>query len=343
MDGKLEIHNGDAIEADYVDSFGNLRTALAVADLVPPVLTGVAVTVDVGVNTITWLTSEPANSIIRYGTNLTFNLAATNAALVTSHLLKLGGLVAGKTYYFYVVSADAAGNAGTNNNSGAWYSFVAVATPTVLLVDDYDTIGEEEAGSTVIPDSTYTNALTAAGYSYGFWKVNQRGFPQLSDLQPFQVVIWRTTDDIVNYGVDADGLPVPSATNNTLNAQQQFMIQSYLNGGGSFFMASMGILSQLGDVPFRQNVLQVAGFVQNPDPPAPCDDCDEDFGVPAFFGAVGDPISGGMYVTLDYGNYPMFRSGRWNNLWPGFFRHVYARHQCHRDLFSNRFPANRAG
>ena len=112
MDGKLEIHNGDAIEADYVDSFGNLRTALAAADLVPPVLTGVAVTVDVGVNTITWLTSEPANSIIRYGTNLTFNLTATNAALVTSHLLKLGGLVAGKTYYFYVVSADAAGNTG---------------------------------------------------------------------------------------------------------------------------------------------------------------------------------------------------------------------------------------
>jgi hypothetical protein len=309
MDGKLEIHNGDAIEADYVDSFGNLRMATALADLVPPVLTSVVATVDVGVNTITWLTSEPANSIIRYGTNLAFNLAATNSTLVTSHSLKLGGLVAGKTYFFYMVSADAAGNSATNNNSGAWYSFVAVAMPTVLLVDDYDTVGEEEAGSTVIPDSTYTNALTAAGYSYGFWKVNQRGAPQLSDLQPFQVVIWRTTDDIVNYGVDADGLPDPSATNNTLTAQQQFMIQSYLNGGGSFFMASLGILSQLGDVPFRRNVLQVAGFVQNPDPPAPCDDCDEDFGVPAFFGTSGDSIAGGMYVTLNYGNYPYFDLG----------------------------------
>jgi hypothetical protein len=62
-------------------------------------------------------------------------------------------------------------------------------------------------------------------------------------LKPFPVVIWRTTDDIINYGVDADGLPDPTATNNTLNAQQQFMIQTYLNGGGSFFMASLGILS----------------------------------------------------------------------------------------------------
>ena len=56
-------------------------------------------------------------------------------------------------------------------------------------------------------------------------------------------------------------------------------------------------------------MLQVAGFKQNPDPPAPCDDCDEDFGVPAFFGAAGDPISGGMYVTLDYENYPIFDLG----------------------------------
>ncbi|MEI9863315.1 MAG: hypothetical protein WDN00_01905 [Limisphaerales bacterium] len=82
--------------------------------------------------------------------------------------------------------------------------------------------------------------------------------------------------------MDEDGLPDPSATNNTLNAQQQTMIQSYLNGGGSFFMASMSILSQVGNVPFRRDVLQVGGFQQNPDPPSPCSDCDEDFGVPAF-------------------------------------------------------------
>jgi hypothetical protein len=305
-DGKLEIHDGDAIEADYVDSSGQLRTAMAVADLVPPVLSSVAVTTDVGVITITWLTGEPANSVVRYSTNLVFNLAATNSALVTSHSIKLGKLVAGKTYYFYVSSADPAGNTGTNNNSGTFYSFVAVATPTVLLVDDYDTAGEEADGSTVIPDSTYTNALASSGFSYAFWKVNDRGFPQLSDLQPFQVVIWRTTDDIINYGVTDEGLPDPAATNNTLNAQQQFMIQTYLNGGGAFFMASMGILSQLGDVPFRRNVLQVAGFKQNPDPPAPCQDCDEDFGVPAIGGVAGDPITGGMYLTLDYGNYPSF-------------------------------------
>ena len=183
-----------------------------------------------------------------------------------------------------------------------------MAAPTVLLVDAYDTPAEENDGSTVIPDSVYTNVLNMAGISYAFWKVTDRGSPQLSDLQPYPVIIWRITDDIVNYGVDADGLPDPTATNNTLNAQQQFMIQTYLDGGGSFFMASMTILSALGDVPFRQDVLQVAGFEQNPDPPAQCSDCDEDFGVPAFLGAPAS-IASGMDVTLDYSSYPDFDDG----------------------------------
>lgn len=318
-DGKLEIHNGDSIEADYLDQFGNLKTATATADLITPAINNVAATIDLGVNTVTWQTSEAANSIIHYGTNsLNLNLGATNSALVTSHSMKLSRLVPGKTYYFSVTSSDAAGNTVTDNNSGVFYSFVAVATPTVLLVDDYDAAGEANAGSPVIDDGTYTNAIAAAGYSYAHWKVLDRGSPQLTDLQPYPVVIWRTTDDIVNYGYDSDGFPDPNATNNTLNASQQFALQNYVNGGGSFFMASMNILEQIGNVSFRRNVLHVNKFIQNSDPPAPCDTCDEDYGVPEFFGASGNPISDGMYVTLDYNNYPTFDIGDGTVLGPDF-------------------------
>jgi hypothetical protein len=308
-DGKLQLHNNDLIEVDYQDASATMRTATATAELSPPVLSNVSVSSDLGVITITWQTSEPADSIVRFGTNQLFSQSVTNDTLETSHSIHLAHLVPGTTYYFYLTSTDEAGNAATNNNAGAYFNFVAVATPTVLMVDDYDSAGEESAGSTVIPDSAYTNALSASGFSFAFWKVTERGSPQLPDLQPFPVVIWRTTDDIVNYGLDADGLPDPSATHNTLTAAQQFMIQSYLNGGGSFFMASMTILSQLGDVAFRNNVLQVAGFKQNPDPPAACSDCDEDFGVPAFTGLPESPISKGMNVALDYSNYPSFDDG----------------------------------
>ncbi len=307
--GQIQIANGDNLEADYFDAGGAKRIATAVADLVLPVISSVASSTDVGVLTITWQTSEPATSIVRYGTNSSnLNLGVTNLSLVTSHAVKLTGLIPGRTYFYLIVSSDAAGNAATNNNSGAYYTFTGVATPTVLLVDAYDTAAEEANGSTVIPDSAYTNVLAAAGVSYGFWKVNARGYPQLADLQPFPVVIWRITDDEVNYGVDADGLPDPTATNNTLNAQQQFMIQSYLNGGGSFFMASMGILSQLGDVPFRRDILKVAGFIPNPEPPLPNPNGDEDFGVPAIVGAPAS-VASGMNVTLDYSSYPSFDLG----------------------------------
>jgi subtilisin family serine protease len=304
--GQIQIASGDNLEADYFDSGGVKRLATAVADIGLPVISSVASGTDVGVLTITWQTSEPATSIVRYGTNSSnLNLGVTHLSLVTGHAVKLTGLIPGQTYYFLVVSADAAGNTATNNNSGAYYTFAGVAAPLVLLVDAYDTAAETVNGATVIPDSVYTNVLAAAGVSYGFWKVNARGYPQLADLRPFPVVIWRITDDIIYYGVDADGLPDPAATNNTLNAQQQFMIQTYLNGGGSFFMASMGILSQLGDVPFRRNVLQVSGFKQNPDPPAQNPDGDEDFGVPAILGAPAS-VASGMYVTLDYSSYPSF-------------------------------------
>ncbi|HXF10486.1 MAG TPA: S8 family serine peptidase, partial [Desulfuromonadaceae bacterium] len=318
-DGKLEIHNGDAIEADYTDKFGNLRTAAATADLGPPVISNVSATTDLGVTAITWQTGEPADSKVRYGTNsLNLNLSMTNSAMVTNHSLKLSRLVPGRTYYYAVTSSDAAGNNVTNNNGGALYNFVAVATPTVLLVDDYDAAGEENVGSPVIPDSAYTNALAASGFSYAHWKVLARGSPALADLRPYPVVIWRTTDDLVNYGYDPDGFPDPSATNNTLNAQQQFVLQNYLNGGGSFLMASMNILENIGNVSFRRNGLHVGGFKDNPDPPSPCDSCDQDYGVPQFFGGAGDPLAGGMFVTLNYSNYPSFDVGDGTVFGPDF-------------------------
>ncbi|MDB6112258.1 MAG: Fibronectin type domain protein, partial [Pedosphaera sp.] len=289
VDGKLEIHNGDIVEAHYIDGNGTNQAATAAADLAVPVLTSVTAAVDLGVMTITWQTSEPGNSIVRYSTNFAFNLAATNSTLTTDHVVRLVNLIPGKTYHFLVSSSDAAGNNATNNNSGAFFSFVAVPTPTVLLVDAY----EPDDSSTTIDDSSYTNALAATGLSYSFWKVIDRGSPQLADLRPFQVVIWRVTDSIYYDG-----------TNNTLSAGQQVMIQNYLNGGGSFFMSSMSVLGRLGDVPFRRNVLHVGGFKVNANQFFPCTDCDDQHGVPAIQGADGNPTAAGINITLDYSNYP---------------------------------------
>ncbi|HEX9048392.1 MAG TPA: S8 family serine peptidase, partial [Verrucomicrobiae bacterium] len=298
--GQIQIADADQLAAAYRDPTGVTRTVNAVADLSGPVIAGLTVTNDAGLLALAWQSSEPATSIVYYGTNsLNLSLAATNLTLATNHLTKLSSLSAGATYYFYIVSRDAVGNATTNDNGGVFYTFTGIATPMVLLVDAYDTAAESTNGSTVIPDGAYTNLLDAAGISYGFWKVNARGYPLLSDLQPFPIVLWRLTDDAVNYRA--------GGANNTINPPQQAAIQAYLNGGGSFLLASMGVLSRLGDVAFRHTVLQVDAFKLNPYPPAPCLKCDEDFGVPSFLGSAF--LSANTNVSLDYSRYPVLTLG----------------------------------
>ena len=156
------IHNGDTITASYVDASGTNRTATAAVNLVPPAVTAVTATIDLGVITITWQTSEAANSVVHYSTNQSFNLSVTNSDLVTSHIVRLYNLVPGQTYYFIVGSTDLAGNSTINNNGGSNYSFIGIQTPTVLLVDAYETA---DGSAPVIPDSSYTNALNATGFN----------------------------------------------------------------------------------------------------------------------------------------------------------------------------------
>jgi hypothetical protein len=304
-DGKLEIHQGDAIQASYTDAASVVRTANAVADLTAPAISGVTFSADQGVMTISWQTSEDASSVLYYGTNpAALTQSISDPTLTSNHALNLNNLTPGVTYYYVVVSVDGAGNVTTNNNNGAAYSLVAVATPSVLLVDAYETAD----GSEQIPDSAYTNAIAAAGFSFVHWKVTERGAPVLSDIKNYRIVIWRTTDDVINY----------EGTNNTLTPEQQFMIQTYLNNGGSFFMSSMEILSRLGDVPFRSQVLQVAGFIQNADSFSPCPSCDEDATVPSFQGADSSPIARGLDVNLDYSAYPSFDLDEGDTFGPDF-------------------------
>ena len=103
--GQIQIANGDNLEADYIDTTGTKRSATAIADLIPPTINSVVSATDAGVLTITWQTSEPATSIVRFGTNSSnLNLAVTNLALVTSHVVKLTRLVPGVTYYYLIVA-----------------------------------------------------------------------------------------------------------------------------------------------------------------------------------------------------------------------------------------------
>ncbi|MFO1496889.1 MAG: S8 family serine peptidase [Verrucomicrobiota bacterium] len=277
-DGRLQIKDGDFIEVSYADaSTTTTRTATAVADLVPPVINGLSVTNRFGKELISWETDEPSTAVVYYGSGANLSLTSTNRFLDTDHEVELQDLTGNATYRFYVVSIDEAGNQSTNDNNGQFYSFVATPAATVLLVDDFgpDLLFDSET----VPLSTYTDALDQTHLSYEVWDLTDPAAtsPTADDLKPFRVVIWRVSDNLLG--------------NETLTPAEQTAITTYVNGGGSLFMASMELLSRLGaNSAFRTNVLQVQSFA-------------EDVGVEFTVGRENDPISEDMELSLDYSGY----------------------------------------
>jgi hypothetical protein len=272
-DGVLQIANGDTIEAIYYDaSAATNRVAMAVGDLIPPAITQVFTTNSYGNVVITWTTDEAATSTLLYGTSSTSLQSVTDAALTTDHEIQLGGLAVGTTYFFAVVSLDEAGNAATNNNSGLFYSFVPVAAAPVMVVD----AGAEMLyGFLGMPAITgYTEALDALGVQYDVWDTSESGVPDLSVLKNHRAVICRLHE----MDTPVEGL-IPVLT-------------SYVNQGGSLFIASMDGLSRLseaGATAFATNILHVAAE-------------SVDVGASEIVGN-NHPIGGTLEATLDYSAY----------------------------------------
>lgn len=293
LDGRLQVVNGSTICGEYADaSAGTIRVANAVADLVPPVITKVYVTNIFGKTFVRWITSEPANAVVQFGTGLPPSSTVTNRTFEGSHEVELRGLTGGLTYYYAVISRDAAGNAATNGAGIAYYQFTAISPALVLLVNSYT----QDSQSEFIPVSAYTNAITEAGVSVQVWDVPTLGAsPTLADLFNYKIVIWRLNDSF------------RLSPRDTISTADQATILAYLGSGGAFFLASMEIPSTLLDAgwgDFVTNVLHVGQFVRNPDLLTPCPTCDENAGVPTIEGVTGDVIGDGVVATLDYSHFP---------------------------------------
>src|SRR5438309_7686458 len=92
-DGRLQVANGDTVEAIYQDaSPAATNTATAVVDLVPPVVSNVSETNQFGKAIITWTTDEPATAMVRYGTNGNLSFALTSSVLEQAHQAELNNL-----------------------------------------------------------------------------------------------------------------------------------------------------------------------------------------------------------------------------------------------------------
>ncbi len=280
QDGRLQIANNDAIQVAYFDvSAGSNRVATARADLLPPVLQAVYVTNAFGQAVVSWLSDEPATSIVYYGTNpafATMTLSVTNTDLTTGHALWLGDLVPNLTYYYYIISTDEAGNTIITNKSGTnIFSFVAQPNAPVLLVDEYypDSVYGFPA-----PDlSGYTDPLNQLGVKYDFWDATTGNSPT-NLLKAYRAVIWRVPE-----------------LGGCWNKAERYAISNYLHTGGALFVASMQLMTCLtrdGQATnFVSDVLQVQSFVA---------DDQGSTGAEQIIGSPYEPIGNGLNIVMDY-------------------------------------------
>lgn len=96
-------------------------------DTTAPIITNVSANPSTTSTTsmlIRWITNEPADSAVYYGTSTPLNIASalrvTNASFVTNHDSALNNLATSTTYYYVVTSKDISGN----NATSAQQSFV---------------------------------------------------------------------------------------------------------------------------------------------------------------------------------------------------------------------------
>lgn len=138
--------------SDSTMGVGTAVFAVTLADLTAPVVSNLTASgLTTSDATITWSTDEPATSQVAYrvqGTT-TYQQSALSSALSTSHSVTLGGLIAGTTYEYHVMSTDGAGNTATTSPDDTFitvsYDFVTleaesgVLNSPVVSHDDFDT------------------------------------------------------------------------------------------------------------------------------------------------------------------------------------------------------------
>ncbi|MHC4948140.1 MAG: S8 family serine peptidase, partial [Planctomycetota bacterium] len=135
--GTLHIADGDLVTASYVDADdGQGGTNVLVTDTAPvdctdPVALAVAA-IDVQPRSarIQINTDEPVQATVHYGTScLSLGDSAGSAVFRTDHLISLSNLQDDTTYHYIVDLVDEAGNATTDDNGGACYSFTTPQVP----------------------------------------------------------------------------------------------------------------------------------------------------------------------------------------------------------------------
>ncbi|MEW5806202.1 MAG: hypothetical protein AB1756_02460 [Acidobacteriota bacterium] len=129
-DGLLSLTNGDTITGQYIDADDGegghdlVRQTTAVADCIGPNISDVMhKDITDTKATITWLTDEASDSVVKYGQNKPPTNEKSSSTLVTNHSIQLTNLQSCTIYYYEVNSSDSSHNKAVDDNNGQYYHF----------------------------------------------------------------------------------------------------------------------------------------------------------------------------------------------------------------------------
>ncbi len=136
--GKLAAANGDTLTVEYTRSNVTVR-ATATVDTVAPNIGSVSADPDYEQATISWTTSEPADTTVQFGDSQILSRTAFSPSFTVDHSIILPALMPSHTYYYQVVSRDAAGNTTVDDNNGQLYSFTTLTPLSPPWSDNMET------------------------------------------------------------------------------------------------------------------------------------------------------------------------------------------------------------
>lgn len=158
--GRFPASNGNILRATYTDAASRTLVEEVEVDTIKPVISAVESDPAYNEAIITWETDKPTDALVRFGESggddSFLTKTSYSAESATIHEVQIRGLLPDKTYFYEVVSRDAAGNIAKDNVGGKYHT---VRTLTPLKPPVRDDLEHGREGYAVFNDALGTGSI----------------------------------------------------------------------------------------------------------------------------------------------------------------------------------------
>ena len=179
--------------------------------------------------TITWTTDLLSNSVVDYGTAITYGSSTTGTDGNTkSHTVTLAGLTPATPYYFRVKSMDGNGNTSTNDNAGAGYTFTTAGAFNITATTDANGTITPGGVTAVQSGANQTYTITPnAGYQVATLTVDGSTISPATSYTFTNVIAPHTVN--VTFAINAYNITATTDANGTITPGGVTTVQSGAN------------------------------------------------------------------------------------------------------------------